>query len=47
MELNQIYTGAAEKYNIVLDAVIWDEMMKQTQPVASAWDGGIKAGSTI
>lgn len=47
VEFKQIYTGAAEKYNVVLDAVIWDEMMKQTHHVTSALDGVIKAGSTI
>lgn len=28
VELKQIYTEAAEKYNVVLDAAVWDEKMK-------------------
>lgn len=47
MELKRIYTEAAEKYNIVLDAVVWDEKTKEAHSLTSASDGVIKAGSTI
>lgn len=47
VELKWISAGAAEKYNVVLDACDLNETMKLSHPVISALNDGFKVDSTI